>query len=157
MNKNRKGIIVVAIIAVLIPVAWHFTSNNNGETENKKADNQVSKVDKPAANEVVKDVSTDTLLGKWLRPDGNYILEIVKVSDDRTIEAKYFNPNPIHVARAELLQADELKIQVEFADKNYEGSTYDLIYDPGQDVLVGTYYQATYGQTYQVGFVRVKN
>lgn len=157
MNKNRKGIIIIVIIGVLIPAIWHFTFNNKGETDEKDRVAKVAKVDKTADTKIVKKVSADTLLGQWLRPDGNYILEISKISEDRTIVAKYFNPNPIHVARAELLMAEGLKIQVEFADKGYEGSTYDLIYDPGQDALIGTYYQATMGQTYQIGFVRVKN
>ncbi len=157
MNKNRKGIIVIVIIGILVPAIWHFTCNNKGETDEKDVVAKVANVDKAADTKIVKKVSADTLLGQWLRPDGNYILEISKISDDRTIEAKYFNPNPIHVARAELLMSEGLKIQVEFADKGYEGSTYDLIYDPGQDALIGTYYQATMGQTYQIGFVRIKN
>jgi hypothetical protein len=41
------------------------------------------------------------LRGRWLRPDGGYILEIREVAAGGTIDAVYLNPRPIHVARAE--------------------------------------------------------
>ena len=41
------------------------------------------------------------LKGRWLRPDGGYVLEIRSVDAGSTIEAVYLNPRPITVARAE--------------------------------------------------------
>src|ERR1043165_8425589 len=45
------------------------------------------------------------LRGRWLRPDGGYVLEIRSVADDGRAEAAYFNPNPIHVAWAKIANA----------------------------------------------------
>ena len=42
------------------------------------------------------------ILGKWVRPDGGYILEICNIHKDGKVEAKYFNPQPIHIAKAEI-------------------------------------------------------
>ena len=36
MKKNRKVIIIIAIIGVLIPVIWQFTCNYIGETDKKE-------------------------------------------------------------------------------------------------------------------------
>jgi hypothetical protein len=104
----------------------------------------------------IKNVSPDTLLGRWLRPDGNYIIQINAISADKKIDAQYFNPKPIKIAKAEILPDENLRIFIEFNDKGYEGSSYDLIYDPLNDALTGKYFQATYGQTYQIGFIRLK-
>ena len=43
-----------------------------------------------------------TPLGRWLRPDGGYILEIKSIDASGAMQADYFNPNPIHVAKAEV-------------------------------------------------------
>jgi hypothetical protein len=97
------------------------------------------------------------LVGRWQRPDGGYVLEIRSVAEDGTVQAAYFNPRPISVS---LAQASEWRgaagLFVEFDDVNYRGSTYELVHDPGRDLLVGTYYQAALGQTFQVVFTRIQ-
>ncbi|MBE0617519.1 MAG: hypothetical protein IH608_06285, partial [Proteobacteria bacterium] len=35
------------------------------------------------------------LVGRWVRPDGGYVLELVAIRDDGGVEALYFNPRPI--------------------------------------------------------------
>lgn len=37
----------------------------------------------------------EKLKGKWLRPDGGYVLEIKRLLPQNELEAAYFNPNPI--------------------------------------------------------------
>jgi hypothetical protein len=97
----------------------------------------------------------DRLLGRWLRPDGGYILEIRSVSPEGQVEAAYLNPRPIRVSRAEALrEGGVLTLFVELRDVNYPGSTYKLVYDPGRDVLAGLYFQAMQQQTFDVEFVR---
>lgn len=99
----------------------------------------------------------DTLTGRWRRPDGGYILEIKDVSVNGTLDAAYFNPNLIHVANSKASLADEkLKIFIELRDVNYPGSIYNLTYDPMDDRLKGTYFQAVAKETYRVFFIRVK-
>ena len=96
------------------------------------------------------------VLGRWLREDGGYILEIREVAPDGRLSAAYFNPNPIHVSNAAVVQdGGMLKVGIELNDVNYPGCLYTLVLDPQLDQLVGTYFQAALGQTFQVAFVRV--
>jgi hypothetical protein len=97
------------------------------------------------------------LIGRWLRPDGGYILEIREAAPDGKLEAYYFNPRSINVHRAEATRVkSDLKIVVELRDAGYPGSTYALLYKPDQDVLVGYYFQAGRKQYFEVHFVRQK-
>lgn len=94
------------------------------------------------------------LIGKWQRTDGDYLLEIVAAAPDGKLEAKYYNPRPIHVGKAMgLIDGGKLTALVELRDVNYPGSTYRLRHQG--DKLTGDYFQATQGETYQVEFVRV--
>jgi len=97
------------------------------------------------------------LIGRWLRPDGGYVLEIREAAADGKLEAYYFNPRSINVHRAEASRVQSnLKLVVELKDAGYPGSTYALLYKPDQDVLVGYYYQAGRKQYFEVYFVRQK-
>ncbi len=97
------------------------------------------------------------LIGRWIRPDGGYILELKGIGKDGTLQAVYLNPRPIHVARAERSRENgTLVVVVELRDVNYPGSTYRLRYDPGSDRLVGTYFQALHRETYRIEFVRIR-
>jgi hypothetical protein len=100
-------------------------------------------------------VGFETLVGRWLRADGGYVLEIRAVSPEGRVDARYSNPRPINVARAEAGRGgDFVTLLVELRDVNYPGSTYRLWYDAGRDTLEGTYYQAAQQQTYDVAFER---
>jgi hypothetical protein len=99
----------------------------------------------------------EKLKGKWLRPDGGYIVEVRSVEPDGKMDAAYFNPNPIHVAKAEAAQEGAVtKVSIELRDVNYPGSTYVLTYDAATDQLAGVYYQAALQQRFEVVFVRTK-
>jgi hypothetical protein len=97
------------------------------------------------------------LKGKWLRPDGEYVLEIRNAEESGRLEAYYFNPRPIHVARAEATREGDLtKVFVELRDVNYPGSTYTLVYDPENRQLKGIYFQAVERQNFEVLFVKMQ-
>jgi hypothetical protein len=97
------------------------------------------------------------LAGKWERPDGGYVLEIKGVDAAGTMQAAYFNPNPINVSQAAALYKDgATKVFVELRDANYPGCTYSLTYDPQSDQLYGQYFQASMQQTFDVTFARMK-
>jgi hypothetical protein len=97
------------------------------------------------------------LNGRWLRPDGGYVLEIRGADAAGRIVAVYLNPRPINVARAEATRdGSTLKVVIELRAPNYPGSTYTLTYDPKRDQLTGTYFQAALQQTFDVAFVRMK-
>ena len=72
----------------------------------------------------------ETLIGRWLRPDGGYVLEIRGVDPSGKIDALYFNPRPINIAKAEATRdSSKLNVFVELRAPNYPGSTYTLEYD----------------------------
>jgi uncharacterized protein (DUF2147 family) len=97
------------------------------------------------------------LKGRWQRPDGGYVIEIKNIDRIGKMEAAYFNPMPIHVAKANAARdGNTTKIFIELRDVNYPGSTYNLTYDPKSDQLKGTYFQAVLKQTFEVEFARLK-
>jgi len=97
------------------------------------------------------------LEGRWVRPDGGYILELREIKKDGSLNAAYFNPRPINVFRAEVSRKKgRITLFVELRDVNYPGSKYSLQYDPKTDRLKGTYFQAVERQTYDIQFVRTK-
>jgi hypothetical protein len=97
------------------------------------------------------------LVGRWQRTDGGYVIDIRRVAPDGSMQAGYYNPRPINVARARASMVKEyLKVEVELRDTGYPGSTYTLLYDPDKDALLGFYYQAVQQQNFDVVFVRMK-
>jgi hypothetical protein len=54
-----------------------------------------------AATSIAADSGFTKLTGRWLRPDGGYVLEIRTVDARGAIDAAYLNPRPINAARAE--------------------------------------------------------
>lgn len=99
----------------------------------------------------------ERLVGRWLRPDGGYILEIRRATAAGKLEAGYFNPRPIRVARAEWQRKDgRLQVFVELRDENYPGSTYTLEFSDTEDRLTGNYFQAVQRENFAVEFVRQK-
>jgi hypothetical protein len=97
------------------------------------------------------------LKGKWLRPDGGYVIEVRTVEDGGTMDVAYFNPRPIKVSQAEATQeGSTTKVFLELRDVHYPGSTYTLRYDPVNDQLKGVYYQAALQQRFEVVFVRMQ-
>lgn len=97
----------------------------------------------------------ERLVGRWQRTDAAYVLELRHVDDAGRIEAAYFNPRSIHVARATASrEGSTLGVFVELRDVNYPGSTYTLTYNPASDQLEGTYFQAVQQIQFAVAFSR---
>ena len=95
------------------------------------------------------------MAGEWQRTDGNYLIKVSDVQENGQAVVQYFNPRPIHVAKAAISHHKGfVQLSVEFQDKGYEGSTYLLYYYVEEDSLVGYYYQAKLNMTYKVGFIR---
>jgi hypothetical protein len=105
----------------------------------------------------VADAGLGVLPGRWVRPDGGYVITIKSVDAGGKIEAAYANPNPLPFARAEASQEGKsIKLYFELRAGGYNGSTYTLTYDPVADVLRGVYYQAVAQQKFDVYFNRAK-
>ena len=155
-NKSRgRGFLFAALgIAAVALLSMALWSGKNASVSSRAT------VDSSGTNVVV---SSDqprsgfgTLLGKWVRPDGGYVIDIKAADEHGKLDASYLNPNPIHVERAEASgQGSLIKVFIELRDVNYPGSTYTLAYDRLNDQLKGIYYQAVQQQNYEVFFARL--
>jgi hypothetical protein len=98
----------------------------------------------------------EKLAGRWQRADGGYVLAIKSIGGDGALDAAYYNPRSIHIAKAEAARdSDATKVFIELRDVNYPGSTYTLAYDAASDRLNGAYYQAVEKQRFPVTFRRL--
>lgn len=146
----RNLILVGSVIGVAAIGSLFFV-----RVSTKPAPGQAKAAVAAAAGEPVL-VEFEKLKGRWVRPDGGYVLELKRLLPDNGLEAAYFNPNPIHVGKAKLYkERGFVKVFVELQDVNYPGSTYTLIYDVANDLLCGVYYQATQQQEFQIAFERM--
>lgn len=95
------------------------------------------------------------VLGRWLRSDGGYVLELKGADISGVMQAAYFNPKPINVSRAIWMQgAAGFQIVVELNDVGYPGATYVLSHQASSDRLIGQYNQPAMQQSFDVEFVR---
>ena len=141
MIKKKKLIIFSSLLVFSLFVIIIYLINNSEDTIRSSG----------------KAVDKNLLAGDWVRTDASYLVKIIKVNDDRSLEAQYFNPNPINVGKANWEENyGNLKIIIELRDVNYPGSTYKLSYLPDRDILAGDYYQAVEGLTFYVEFSRSK-
>lgn len=102
-------------------------------------------------------IDLQRILGRWVRSDGGYVLELKNPGKDGILTAAYYNPASINVSRAEWHHDNgTVNILVELRDVNYPGSTYTLRYDTKSDRLIGTYFQAMDKITYDIEFLRSK-
>ena len=101
--------------------------------------------------------SFEVLKGKWVRPDGGYVIAISGAPPDGKPDAAYANPRPLPFAVAQAKRDEKrLTVFLELRAGGYNGSTYSLVHDPVHDVLRGVYFQAVSGQRYDVQFARMK-
>ena len=97
------------------------------------------------------------LLGQWMRTDSEYVIAIEEASADGKLAARYLNPQPIHVSKAQWLKSGpRLQLMVEMQDRGYPGSNYELDYDAAHDTLFGTYHHLGINQDFQVSLYRMK-
>jgi hypothetical protein len=138
---SLPALAVICILGALWPVAGTVFA----DSENP-----------PKQTQVQADVQR--LEGRWVRPDGGYLLELRDIKKDGRLMAAYFNPRPIKVFSAKWSHEDgKINLFVELRDFNYPGSKYNLQYEPRADRLKGTYFQAVERQTFNIEFVRVKS
>ena len=143
-------IIVVAIGAVILVMA---NLRSPEQDQASKSDASVPRAQTTEASD--KPGGFENLIGRWLRPDGGYIIEIRNIGADGRMDVAYLNPRPINVTRAEASwKKGKQEVFIELQDKGYPGSTYTLDYNPDQDTFTGVYFQATLKQAFEVVFVR---
>lgn len=115
---------------------------------------------RPAAADAGKS-GTGVLLGRWVRPDGGYVIDIRAVDANGKLDASYANPRPLPFSRAEVVRdgstnGSTIRLYFELRAGGYDGSNYALVYDPAGDRLVGVYTQAVARQKFDVRFERAK-
>ena len=156
--KGRKfsPFLMVLICAAIVGAgAWLFYNESGVLTDSKPEASNAQSSGREAVQSVLPD-NFQNLVGRWMRPDGGYIIEIRNVDSNGLMQAAYFNPRPIHVSQARLTFVNKKpQVFIELRDVGYPGATYTLIYHPKQDVLAGLYYQPTAGQSFEVIFVRM--
>ena len=97
------------------------------------------------------------LLGRWVRPDGGYVIAITAADAAGKLEASYANPSPLPFYTAEATrEGGAIKLYFELRAGGYNGSNYTLTYYPASDQLKGVYYQAVAKQKFDVSFARAK-
>jgi hypothetical protein len=97
------------------------------------------------------------LVGRWVRVEGGYVININAVGLDGKIEASYANPKPLPFSTAEATrEGNALRLFFELRAGGYGGSTYTLNYDAVSDTLRGVYNQVVVKQKFDVIFVRAK-
>ncbi len=145
--------LAVAVALTGIYLMFMRQGPTSGDTERASGTGSSRQADRAAP----ASVDFQALVGKWVRPDGGYVISVRSVDPDGQVDAGYFNPRPINVSRAEAsVEGKAVKLFIELQAAGYPGSTYDLIYDPGNDALVGIYFQAAMQQRFEVAFVRTE-
>jgi hypothetical protein len=144
----------VLIVAAMVTVGVWWWIGARGEKPAPSGDHP-SLESRPQAA-ALRSEDIERLVGRWVRTDFPYVIEIAGGSDDGTLQAAYYNPQPINVAHAEARGVSgRIAVFVELRDLNYPGSTYNLVYDPSTDALSGSYFQAVQRQSYDVAFQRM--
>ncbi len=148
--KKRLVLFLSTVIAVL-----GFSCNQ--EEKNNETIEPSSTVSEPATPQTKKLADSSKLIGDWIRTDAPYEIKISEMSGNGIMKVGYFNPRSINVSKASWSPTNgAINIYIELRDVNYPGSNYNLTYFPGNDTLVGKYFQAVEGVTYDVGFSRKK-
>jgi len=159
MQGRRRLPLAVVVLTGAVTVAIGFWWHRDRQVSTPPASVlsvAANAVGQPATIETPKP-AFEKLTGLWQRPDGGYLIEIRSVGPDGEMDAAYFNPRPINVAKAEAYHdGGAISIFIELRDRNYPGSKYNLQYDPLYDRLTGIYYQAVQKVTYEVEFVRMR-
>lgn len=111
----------------------------------------------PAAAASAPKAGFASLVGRWVRPDGGYVITIRSVDAAGKLDAGYANPGPLPFYSAEATRdGEQTRLFFELRAGGYAGSTYRLTYDAATDRLVGVYYQAVARQSFDVQFERAK-
>ncbi|HMP82952.1 MAG TPA: hypothetical protein PKA41_09660 [Verrucomicrobiota bacterium] len=162
-RKTGEVFIVLAVVLLAGLGIWRWKTQQSDAPTPPAAPVETTSASAPSAEADTTDVAAvarpdfEKLVANWIRPDGGYILQFKSVDAEGTIDAGYFNPRPINVAKAVAsMDGGALKVVVELRDVKYPGSTYTLTYDASTDQLRGNYFQAVEQSNFEVFFQRWK-
>lgn len=156
-KKKRKFPLLHALlggVCLLIVALWVLNSKKAGLEQSAPSANKQSADSEDVFAHKNRDLRN--LIGRWVRTDGGYVIEIRSIDANGKMDAGYYNPRPINVSKAEASWAgNDAKVFIELQDAGYPGSTYTLDYDSNEDVLIGYYYQAAMQRNFDVVFARM--
>ncbi|MGA9534283.1 MAG: hypothetical protein WBR24_00105, partial [Desulfobacterales bacterium] len=102
--------ILLAVVCVAALTGYYFFRKSTGAD---RSEDPVAATQPRASQAASQDAAHgfQPLIGRWRRPDGGYVIEIRGIDADGKIDAGYFNPRPINVARADASRdVDGLKV-----------------------------------------------
>src|SRR5262245_58172157 len=108
---GKRGALVAAIVlgavAIVVPLGFGWWRTEHADM-------------RPQAPIAATTSGVQQLKGKWLRPDGGYVIDVRTVEDGGTMDVAYFNPRPIKVFKAEASQdGATTKVFLELRDVHY--------------------------------------
>jgi hypothetical protein len=163
-TKNRPAPRRLATLAILLAAACDTAPQPPAARQTDPATPATApgapSASTPAAAKIpVPDAETRAqLVGWWLRHDQSYMIVIDAVGEDGQVQARYLNPQPIQVSKAETwLEEGGVRMLLELTDQNYPGNFYELAYQPDQDIWIGLYHHLGNGETYEVYFTRFED
>ncbi len=128
---------VIVAVVVCVVLTLRMGASDSTESASSGVSNKESML---LAEAISEPVNMHKLVGRWLRTDSPYVIEIREVSPDGTLRAGYYNPQPINVSAAKVENKNNtLQVFVELHDTGYPGPNYMLNYDPENDTLEGNY------------------
>lgn len=155
LPKGFWTAVIATVVVLAAAAALALWSDGGSKRAVEQPPNAAPGKAQPSARTPAKPADCKPLLGRWVRTDTPYVIEIKEAGADGKLKAAYFNPQPINVSRAEAGEKDgKLTVFVELRDVNYPGCTYRLTYEKGDDALVGVYFQAALQQEYEIAFAR---
>ena len=148
-GKSPSGVLIAVLVwlVIVVGVWWFWNERESDGVEDAGGSS-------PAA---VTTEQIETIIGRWRRTDGGYVVDIRGIDAAGNLKVAYFNPRPINVSQAQVVKSTTgLHIFVELRDTGYPGATYRLDYDSQKDTLTGLYHQPAVNQTFDVEFVRAQ-
>jgi hypothetical protein len=156
-KKRGKFLVIFSLVVgaclIIGATVWGFSQNTFGSAH--ISSQQSIFPFKTCSSDVQSDFKD--LIGRWIRKDGGYVIEIRSIDANGKMDADYYNPRPINVSVAEASKDNNIvKVFIELRDVGYPGSTYSLAYIPSENMLIGIYYQAKLDQTFEVIFIKME-
>lgn len=148
----------LALLVLATATGWflHQDRSTTGARTSDPASDPVASAPAPKDPAAPATNQFRRLIGRWLRTDGDYVIDVRYAGPDGRVEASYFNPRPIYVSRAESRQdSGQLKLFVELQDTGYPGCNYTLTFDPTNERLRGVYFQAALQESFDVEFEKL--
>jgi len=86
---------MIFICATVVGAGGWLFYNKSGIRNSTKPEASNAQTSRGEAAQTVSAENFHHLVGRWIRPDGGYIIEIRNVDSNGILAAAYFNPRPV--------------------------------------------------------------